>query len=97
MTLDWIGPNGDVFGDGFTTNSSWPLSWHNPRGVEFVFSRAGTPWVEPRCLVDSIAPLSGGGAHIKMRQPCWKLFTLRGACVSISLCTFALSCVSPCC
>ena len=94
MTLDWRRPSGDDFSDGFTTTSSWPLSWHNPRGVEFVFSRAGTPWGEPRCLVDSVVPQSEGGAHIKMRQPCFKLFTLRGACVclivSCWLCTCAM-------
>ena len=81
MTLVWMPPDGDDFGSGFTTTSNWPLTWHNPRGVEFVFTRSGTPWVEPRCMVDSIVPLSGGGAQINMRQPCWQLFTLRGACV----------------
>ena len=50
MHLVWEGPHGL----GFNTTSAWPQRWRNVRGVEFVFSRSGVPWIEPRCTVESV-------------------------------------------
>ena len=54
---------------GFTTTSSVPRSWRNPRDIEFVYRYA---YVEGRCGVAGI----GGDSRrttITMDQPCWTM------------------------
>eukprot|EP01043_Picozoa_sp_COSAG02_P047463 COSAG02_NODE_4554_length_5220_cov_31.069713_1_plen_771_part_10 len=52
----------------FTGSAVDPSVWTNPQDVEFVFHFPGywTPWIEPRCLVDSV-----DGHRAVIRQPCW--------------------------
>ena len=42
---------------GYTTDSTAPLRWRNPRDVEFNFARAGTEWTEARCTVANVHAL----------------------------------------
>jgi hypothetical protein len=66
---------------GYTASSSVMSTWHNPSGVEFVYTGGdglwGTwyglgPWTEARCPVGSIS-----GTTITMAQPCWDNSTRR--------------------
>ena len=52
----------------FSANHVDPSEWENVGDVEFVFHFPGewTPWIEPRCTVDSVA-----GKVVKLKQPCF--------------------------
>ncbi|WP_199431257.1 right-handed parallel beta-helix repeat-containing protein [Qaidamihabitans albus] len=54
-------------GTGYVTDSSAPLDWQDPAGVEFVY-RGIYPWTEARCGVAAVAR-DGDSATVTMSQP----------------------------
>ncbi|WP_283136502.1 right-handed parallel beta-helix repeat-containing protein [Rhizohabitans arisaemae] len=67
--LDGGLPEFTLTDDGYTTESTAPLSWPDPVGIEFVYTGA-VPWSEPRCGVAFIEA-TPQGTRIVMDQPCF--------------------------
>ncbi|WP_433236022.1 right-handed parallel beta-helix repeat-containing protein [Streptosporangium sp. CA-135522] len=60
-------------GTGYVTDSTAPLDWQAPSGVEFVY-RGVYPWTEARCAVATVAR-DGDSTTITMTQPAFSWAT----------------------